>query len=228
MTSENFALDTPLPDTRTLVHRRRLRILPSPHFVQADEAVPPRMLLQSILLPEETLLRTGQISNGIYWKSFAMLVFSVVFIAVMLVFGLPMQLTLFLIFVLAVKVIVMFVMAYMTQYYLLLAVTDKRVITRFGVFNLGVAQLSYAQIESSDVASTIPGRFFGYSSLFVSGTGGHSLVVPYVSNAEELRRMITDIVLRRDEALVSPVVTVAPAAEETPGSSMIILDPAYV
>ncbi len=168
-------------------------------FSRPDESMPARTLIKSMLLPGEEILQTGKISMGIYWKSFAVLFLSVVTLLFLAVYGLPARLWIFLLVVLTLKVIVMFVIANLTKHYLLLAVTNKRVMVRFGILNLEIAQLAFSKIESSEVASTLPGRFFGYSSVFVSGTGGHVLAVPYVINAMDIRKLITEIVSRRDE-----------------------------
>jgi hypothetical protein len=202
MPSENLALRSPY---RTLAHTLR--------YKRTDESIPARMLLKTLLLPEENVLCSATISEGIFWQSFAFLIFSLVIFLGMLAFGVPFNLMLFLTICLAIKTISMFAIAYSAKYYLLLAVTDKRVLARVGIFNLEVMQMTYAQIESCEVGSTIPGRFFGYSTVFISGTGGSKLAIPYVTRAEILRKTITEIIMRRDEALVHPVVEVTPHPE---------------
>ncbi len=114
-------------------------------------------------------------------------------------FGLQWQLLLLFGTFLAGKTVVMFIIAYLTRHYLLLAATDKRVIIRVGILNLEVIQLRYSKVESSEVASTIPGRFLGYSSVYISGTGGHTLAVPFIENATAIRNAITEILLHRDD-----------------------------
>ncbi|MBU0801313.1 MAG: PH domain-containing protein [Alphaproteobacteria bacterium] len=169
-----------------------------------DEAAAPRPLLKSMLLPDETLLRVGIVSNGIYWKSIAVLIFALVFMLVMAVVGLPANLMILFGVVLFFKVVLMFSLAALTKHYLLLVATDKRVIMRYGIINLEVIQMRYSKVESSEIASTIPGRLIGYASVFVSGTGGHTLAIPYIANAAEFRETISQILLKRDDLEVLP------------------------
>lgn len=41
-----------------------------------------RAILKSMLLPDEKILHVAKISNGIYWKSIAVLIFSVLFLLI--------------------------------------------------------------------------------------------------------------------------------------------------
>lgn len=168
--------------------------------IRPDESSSPRAVLKSMLLPDEHILQIGEISGGIYWKTIAVLCIAVLFMALAFSFGLPFPLLLLFGAALTVKILAMAVIAYLRKHYLLLAVTDKRVIIRVGIINLEIIQMRYAQIESSEVASTIPGRFLGYSSIFISGTGGQTLAVPFIVNATEIRKSITEILSRRDDA----------------------------
>ena len=168
--------------------------------IRPDESSSARVILKSMLLQDERLLMMGEVSAGIYWKSVAVFCFSVAFMALMFSFGLPRSLLLLFGGALSIKVLVMSSIAYLRKHYLLLVVTDKRVIIRIGILNLEVIQMRYTQIESSEIASTIPGRFFGYSSVFISGTGGQTLAVPYIVNAMEFRKTVTEILSRRDDA----------------------------
>jgi hypothetical protein len=170
--------------------------------VRPDESSSPRKILKSMLLPDEKILLIGEVSGGIYWKSIAVLCVAALFMLLMVSFGLPSQLLLLFGGALTIKVVLMFTVAILRKHYLLLAATDKRIIIRVGILNLEIIQLRYAQVESSEVASTIPGRFLGYSSVFISGTGGHTLAIPFIVNAMEFRKTVTEILSRRDDAEV--------------------------
>ena len=165
-----------------------------------DESSSPRMILKSMLLPDEKILLIGEVSTGIYWKSIAMLCAAVLFMLLMVSFGLHPTLLLILGIALTIKVLTMAIIANLRKHYLLLAATDKHVIIRVGIINLEIIQMRYAQIESGEVASTIPGRFLGYSSVFISGTGGQTLAMPFIVNALEFRKIVTEILSRRDDA----------------------------
>lgn len=168
--------------------------------IRPDESSSPHAVMKSMLLPDEHILQIGEISIGIYWKAMAVLCITVLFMALLFLFGLPFPLLMLFGVALTIKVLVMTTLAYLRKNYLMLVVTDKRVIIRIGIINLEIIQMRYAQIESSEVASTIPGRFFGYSSVFIFGTGGHTLAVPFIVNALEIRKSVTEILSQRDDA----------------------------
>ena len=168
-------------------------------WLQPDESSCPHVILKSMLLPDEHILHIGEISAGIYWKSVFVFCASGIFMALMVSWALPQPLLILFGIALTLKVFIMTIIAYLRKHYLLLAATDKRVIIRVGIINLEVVQLRYAQVESSEVASTIPGRFFGYSSVFISGTGGRTLAIPYIVNAIEFRNVVTEILSSRDD-----------------------------
>lgn len=91
------------------------------------------------------------------------------------------------------------VIAYLRQHYLLLAATDQRVIIRYGILNLEVVQMRYSKIESSEVFSTIPGRFLNYAGVIINGTGGRVMAIPYIVNALEFRKTVTEILINREK-----------------------------
>ena len=171
------------------------------HYYTDQEALSagPRSVLRSMLMPDEKLLQVGVIGNGIYWKSIAVMLLGVVVV----VFAILSPILGFFISFLGLSCILygigMFLWAYLIQQYLLLAATDKRVIIRFGVFNLEVVQMMYNKIESSEVYASFMGRYLGYASVVVSGTGGHTMVIPYVINAAKFRNIINDIMMKRDD-----------------------------
>lgn len=168
-------------------------------FLRPDESSSARVILKSMLLPDEHVLLIGKVSKGIYWKSVAMACIAALFIVLAFAYGLPWQLQILFGGALSIKVLIMATVAYLRKHYLLLAATDKRIIIRVGIINLEIIQMRYAQIESSEVASTIPGRFFGYSSVFISGTGGQTLAVPFIINAAEFRNTVIKILAGRDD-----------------------------
>lgn len=167
--------------------------------MRQDESYSPKYVLNSMLLPDENILVLGKVSDGIYWKSGAMACITFLFIVIAALYGMPWHLQLLFGGALCIKVLMMTTIAYLRKHYLVLAATDKRVIIRVGIINLEIIQMRYAQIESSEVASTIPGRFFGYSNVFISGTGGRTLAVPFIFNAAEFRNKVIEILAGRDD-----------------------------
>ncbi len=158
-----------------------------------------RNILKSLLLENETVLQVSQLNLGIYWKSIMVLIFSIVFMSLMVYVRLPFHLMVLFGVFLSLKLLIMFSIAYLTRYYLLLVATDKRVIIRRGILNLEVAQMRYSKIESVEVIATFVGRFLGYSTVVVNGTGGHRLSVPYIINAAQFRNTISEMLITRDD-----------------------------
>lgn len=137
---------------------------------------------------EEVRMR-AYIHPGIYWR--AMAVFFLSIILLIKVFNLG-------VFFLLVSLL-MFMFAQATKHYLLLVLTDQRVVIRFGILNLETIQMHYNKIESVEVVWPPMGRVFGYGSIFISGTGSRVVSVPYIGNAREIRVAIDKLITRQDE-----------------------------
>ncbi len=145
------------------------------------------------LLEGETLLVQGRIHPAIYWKAVAVLGLTLVLLVKAFNLG---------VFFLLVSG-VMFLMAGLTQRFLMLILTDKRVVIRAGIAFVEIIEIRHSQIESVELSYTIPGQFFGYASVVVSGTGRRSVMVPYIENAVEFRRALEEILIKRDDAAVA-------------------------
>lgn len=141
------------------------------------------------LREDETIIAEGVISSGIYWKAFAVLVLAIII-------GLKAwQLGVFLGFV----TFVMFVMAALTRKFLLLILTNHRVIVRFGIMNLDTIQIRFSSIESVEVKRTLIGQFLGYGIVAIRGTGTRSIAVPFVANAVAFRDILDEVLYRADK-----------------------------
>lgn len=147
--------------------------------------------LQSMLMPGEKVLRVAQISAGIYWKGFAVLIFAVI----LLFSGALFNLGLFFMFV----SILMLSLSYLTRYFLLLAATDKRIIIRHGIINLDTIQFRYTKLESVELSRTIIGQILGYASVVITGTGSRVTVVPFIADASRFREELNKILFDQDE-----------------------------
>lgn len=142
--------------------------------------------IEKALVKGEEIILRAELHNAIYWKSVAVLIFSVlVFIFVAKTLGI-----LFL-FVGA----FMLCVAIMTQHYLILAVTNKRILARYGLLQMDVVDIRLSMIESMDLERMLPGHLFGYASVVVMGTGNRMIRVPYIANAESFRRYYNEMVL---------------------------------
>ena len=134
---------------------------------------------------EEVILR-AMLHPAIYWRAAAVLILAVlvwVFIAA------PLGL------LLAVVGGSLLLLAAITQHFLLLAVTNKRVLARYGLLQMDVVDIRLSKIESIDLERMLPGHIFGYASVVVMGTGQRMIRVPYIKNAEAFRRYYNEMVL---------------------------------
>jgi membrane protein YdbS with pleckstrin-like domain len=149
------------------------------------------------LHPGEQVTLRAQISPGIYWKALAL--FFVSLLLMIKVFNLG-------VFLLLVS-FVMFLMARMTKHYLLLVLTDQRVIIRAGVLNLETIQFHYSKIESVEIAWSPVGRMLGYGTVFISGTGSRVIAVPFIANALEFRSTVDNLITRQEDKPMKVEVT---------------------
>ena len=137
---------------------------------------------------DEEILATGEISYGIYWKAAVVATLAVLLLITVRNLG---------IFLLLVSA-VMFVAAYLERYFLLLILTNQRVIIRHGVIKIDTTQIRLSRIESAEVEHTIPGMLLGYGSVVLSGTGSRISAVPFVANASQFRNKLDEILMSRE------------------------------
>ena len=69
-----------------------------------------------------------------------------------------------------------------------LAITNKRVIAKFGFISRRTIELNLNRIEGIQVIQGILGRIFNYGSLVVSGTGSLKEPIPGISNPLAFRQ----------------------------------------
>jgi len=69
-----------------------------------------------------------------------------------------------------------------------LAITNRRVIAKFGFISRRTIELNISKIEGVEVMQSIAGRLFDYGSLIISGTGSLKEPIPYISHPLEFRR----------------------------------------
>jgi uncharacterized membrane protein YdbT with pleckstrin-like domain len=82
-----------------------------------------------------------------------------------------------------------------------LAVTDRRVIAKFGFISRSTVELNLTKIESIRVEQTVMGRLCGYGSVFVTGTGSTMDPIPFISEPIKFRQAVqsaTDTMQRAD------------------------------
>lgn len=71
-----------------------------------------------------------------------------------------------------------------------LAVTDRRVIAKFGFIRRSTVELNLSKVESVRVEQTVMGRIFNYGSIFVTGTGSTMDPIPFIADPIKFRQAV--------------------------------------
>lgn len=71
-----------------------------------------------------------------------------------------------------------------------LAVTNRRVIAKFGFIKRSTIELNLAKVESIRVEQSVAGRIFGYGSVIVTGTGATMDPIPYIADPIAFRQAV--------------------------------------
>lgn len=144
--------------------------------------------IDSMLVRGEEVILRARLHNAIYWKSVAVLLFAFLIFTIAAPLGI----------MLLVVGLIMLCVTILTQHYLLLAVTNKRVLARYGLLQMDVVDIRLSKIESIDLERMLPGHIFGYANVVVMGTGTRMIRVPYIGNAEAFRRYYNEMVLAEE------------------------------
>ncbi len=126
--------------------------------------------IENDLLDGETILYSGQLHWRIYLAGYFHLFLSVVLFVISKRLHMPVGYLLGAVFMLL--SIFSLINAAITKYSTELAVTNKRVIFKTGLFSRRTMELSHHRIESIRENQSITGRILGYGSIIVEGTGG--------------------------------------------------------
>jgi uncharacterized membrane protein YdbT with pleckstrin-like domain len=73
-----------------------------------------------------------------------------------------------------------------------LAITNKRVIAKFGLISRSTIEINIQKIESIQVNQGILGRIFNFGSIVVAGAGSPQAPVPGISSPLQFRRAFID------------------------------------
>jgi len=71
-----------------------------------------------------------------------------------------------------------------------LAVTNRRIIAKFGLIRRSTIELNLSKVESIRVEQSIMGRLFGFGSVIVTGTGSTMDPISYVADPIKFRQAI--------------------------------------
>ena len=69
-----------------------------------------------------------------------------------------------------------------------LAITNKRVIAKFGFISRNTMEIAIQKVESIQVHQSLSGRILNYGTLIVSGTGTSHAPIPSISDPMAFRR----------------------------------------
>ena len=119
-------------------------------------------VIEDRLVRGEKLLVEAEIHPAIYWKSAVVGLFGLLFH----IFVAP-QLALLLYGTAA----LMAGHATLMRKILVLALTDKRVLARYGLLQIDVVDIRFDKVESLELEQMLLGYLFGYANVVVMGTG---------------------------------------------------------
>jgi uncharacterized membrane protein YdbT with pleckstrin-like domain len=71
-----------------------------------------------------------------------------------------------------------------------LAVTNRRVIAKFGLVRRSTVELNLSKVESIRVEQSVMGRIFGFGSIVVTGTGSTMEPIPYIAEPIRFRQAV--------------------------------------
>lgn len=69
-----------------------------------------------------------------------------------------------------------------------LAITNKRVIAKFGFISRNTMEIAIAKVESIQVQQSLLGRMLDFGTLIISGTGTSHAPIPSISDPMAFRR----------------------------------------
>lgn len=136
------------------------------------------------LLPGETVIARGRVHWWIYVPAVLMLVAGLGLTAVAGPAG-----------GLVVLIgMVMLLRAWLASLSTELAVTNRRVIAKFGFIRRSTVELLHKSVESFHVEQSITGRIFDFGTVIINGTGGVRTPIPDIAAPLEFRRQALNVI----------------------------------
>jgi uncharacterized membrane protein YdbT with pleckstrin-like domain len=89
--------------------------------------------------------------------------------------------------------LILWISAVITYYTTELAITNKRVIAKFGFIRRNTVEMNISYVESIQVDQGILGRIFNFGSVIVAGAGDPKAPIPGISNPLEFRKMFFEV-----------------------------------
>lgn len=147
--------------------------------------------LPSALREGEKVLIKGIISEGIFWKSFAILMFALLLCLIAIPLGVFM----------GVVALISFGYASLLRTFLLIVVTNERIFFRSGLIKVDTVQVRLDRVESVEIQRTITGQLLGYGTIVLTGVGSRYSFIRYLSNAPEVRNVIDELLYAREKQM---------------------------
>jgi len=89
--------------------------------------------------------------------------------------------------------LIFWISAYLKYVSTELAITNKKIIAKFGFIKRDTIELLLPKVESIQVNQSLFGRMLNYGSIVVSGAGNPQAPVPGISSPIQFRRTFMDI-----------------------------------
>lgn len=87
---------------------------------------------------------------------------------------------------------VFFLDALIKKYTTELAVTNRRVIAKYGLITRKTIELNLKKVESLSVEQGIMGRIFDFGNIIIGGTGGKKSPIKYITAPLEFRKKVNE------------------------------------
>lgn len=145
--------------------------------------------VKDMLIDGERVVLWGHVHWGIYWKSAV-----VIALGLLVMFFLVMELGA----ILLIAGALMAAHAVLKKHVLLLVLTDKRLLMRYGLLQVDVVDMRFQNIESIELERMLPGFLMGYANVVIMGVGQRYVVIPYISNGPAFRRKFSEMTLSQD------------------------------
>lgn len=141
------------------------------------------LYVESLLLKGEKIIVNCDVHWGIYWKSIAIIIIALLVAIFIPEIG----------FILLMAGFVGMIHSYIMSRMLLLVLTNKRVLMRYGILQVDVVSMKFRNIESVELERMLPGFLLGYSNVIVMGIGQRFVAIPYLANGVTFRRAFNEL-----------------------------------
>lgn len=148
--------------------------------------------IEHVLLPDEIVLSWTHLHWFIYLRSIALIVLAVILLLAGIAVGSNVQFYLEIgAAVVGLAGIWCMFLAWIRRRSTELAVTNRRVIHKTGVFGRTTHEMSREKVESVEVRQSLTGRIFDYGTIIVRGTGSTWEPFSHIANPLAFRSNIT-------------------------------------